>query len=272
MIKDNSITKIDYTDTIPIKFFNPESNMVLGMDKFYKTLHCPVSSDLELQEAVVGDSGLYKVGSRQEFFIKAVGNRTWEIENKGCPGKFVKVDDDCITDSKITLGSPSGEDNTKWKISSEGKIESVHCEGKVLELEYEYDGAGIILALDREDSWSQEWSSRSNATRLLLNKGAPDAQQWKAFYKDGNYDFALLPGFPDKWDKMISKSAMQACDNSMNLLLGPTTSLGRLRTIADLVTEKGQDFMPGECCLDAATNSEFFGYRVRTKLSILLLS
>ena len=65
-------------------------------------------------------------------------------------------------------------------------------------------------------------------------------------------------------DKGLAKSAMYSCDESMSLLLGSTTSVGTLRAIADQTNdpEKGSEYMPGECCMDVATNSDFFGYRV----------
>ena len=65
-------------------------------------------------------------------------------------------------------------------------------------------------------------------------------------------------------DKGLAKSAMYSCDESMSLLLGSTTSVGTLRAIANLTNdpEKGSEYMPGECCMDDATNSDFFGYRV----------
>ena len=63
-------------------------------------------------------------------------------------------------------------------------------------------------------------------------------------------------------DKTLAKSAMSICDQTMSLLVGWTTSIGTLQAIADAVNEKGPQHMPGECCMDVATNSDFFGYRV----------
>ena len=69
---------------------------------------------------------------------------------------------------------------------------------------------------------------------------------------------------PSTDDKDLAKSAMYSCDESMSLLLGLTTSVGTLRAIADIINdpEKGIEYMPGKCCMDVATNSDFFGYRV----------
>ena len=63
-------------------------------------------------------------------------------------------------------------------------------------------------------------------------------------------------------DKDLAKSAMHSCDEAMSLLLGSTTSVGTLSKVATLVNNSGTEHMPGECCMDSATNSEFFGYRV----------
>ena len=93
---------------------------------------------------------------------------------------------------------------------------------------------------------------------------------------DGNYDYALLPGFPGDEincgdgsftldsleNKALPKSAMSSCDLSMSLLLGSTISLGTLTAITSLVSAKGTEHMPGNCCMDSPTNSDFFGYRV----------
>jgi hypothetical protein len=60
-----------------------------------------------------------------------------------------------------------------------------------------------------------------------------------------------------------STAAMAMCDVSMNFLLGTTVSLGNLRSTAITVNDLGPDRMPGECCLDTATTSEYLGYNVR---------
>mmetsp|Transcript_6098 Transcript_6098/g.13359 ORF Transcript_6098/g.13359 Transcript_6098/m.13359 type:complete len:2718 (-) Transcript_6098:69-8222(-) len=67
-------------------------------------------------------------------------------------------------------------------------------------------------------------------------------------------------------NKDIAKSAMYSCDASMSLLLGSSTSVGILSNIASLVNEKGSQYMPGTCCMDVPTNSQFFGYRYDPKL------
>ena len=56
-------------------------------------------------------------------------------------------------------------------------------------------------------------------------------------------------------DRALAKSAMHNCDASMSLLLGSQISVGTLKATADLITEKGPEYMPGYCCMDVATDS-----------------
>ncbi|EJK63848.1 hypothetical protein THAOC_15474, partial [Thalassiosira oceanica] len=57
-----------------------------------------------------------------------------------------------------------------------------------------------------------------------------------------------------------SAVAMQACDKSINILAGRSTSIGVLSAIAkELKSSNGTDGMPGHCCLDNALDSEHFG-------------
>lgn len=60
----------------------------------------------------------------------------------------------------------------------------------------------------------------------------------------------------------LVKDVLQTCDESMAFLLGEPTSVGTLRDIAKQVNENGPEFMPGMCCLDTPSNSEWFGYYV----------
>jgi len=70
-------------------------------------------------------------------------------------------------------------------------------------------------------------------------------------------------------DPVQYSQLMQNCDDSMALLLGASTSVGSLVKIVDAITKYGTDRMPGRCCLDDATNSEFIGYNVRMNIPFL---
>ena len=63
-------------------------------------------------------------------------------------------------------------------------------------------------------------------------------------------------------DPDLANKAMSICDESMSMLVGSQLSVGTLKEIADLVNEKGPNRMPGFCCMDTATNSDFFGFDV----------
>jgi len=56
---------------------------------------------------------------------------------------------------------------------------------------------------------------------------------------------------------------MKNCDDSMALLLGASTSIGSLVKIVKAIQDFGVGRMPGHCCLDDATTSDFLGYNVR---------
>lgn len=58
------------------------------------------------------------------------------------------------------------------------------------------------------------------------------------------------------------KNVMKSCDDSMTLLLGSSMSIGTLRAIANIVNEKGPQYMPGSCCLDNPLTSQYFGSNV----------
>ena len=122
--------------------------------------------------------------------------------------------------------------------------------------------------------WYQEWSVVSDSV-ILMEAGGNATQTWSPRFVDPGYELALHPGFPGDMeivdgesclastqDQYLGQSTMQSCDESMALLVGSKVSVGRLRAIADLIQEKGASRMPGYCCMDVATDSEFFGYNV----------
>ena len=64
----------------------------------------------------------------------------------------------------------------------------------------------------------------------------------------------------------LSREAMKACDDSMALLVGSSTSVGALARLAEVVNdpnvENARERMPVQCCLDTPLDSEYFGYNV----------
>ena len=64
----------------------------------------------------------------------------------------------------------------------------------------------------------------------------------------------------------LSREAMKACDDSMALLVGSSTSVGALARLAEVVNdpnvENARERLPVQCCLDTPLDSEYFGYNV----------
>lgn len=213
----------------------------------------------------------------QTFSLHKQASGNWAIFSEACINQGISTGISkllkCEHGQDIVFSPGAEEPYATWTLSGD-KIKSVECEGMVMVVEpllRSNGGAYIVLA--HENDWeNQSWSIKSHKTKLLTYTGAPE-QEWQAvFPQPNNYDMALQYGFPgavdpdgcleSTHDKDLAKSAMHVCDSSQSLLIGETTSVGTLRAVASLVNEKGPDYMPGECCMDVPTNSDFFGYRV----------
>ena len=70
-----------------------------------------------------------------------------------------------------------------------------------------------------------------------------------------------MPGdcLTSQYNTTLAEEGMTMCDRSMKFLLGNLMSLGALQAIADDIEENGPLRMPGRCCLDSSTTSEWFG-------------
>ena len=165
-----------------------------------------------------------------------------------------------ISDPLLTF-----EDSSKkqWKLSAFGSLESIGCPDEDL--------------LD-VSTWRV---TTNNVVLLKAGHHDPPTQMWSPVFAGTGYNLALLPGFrhnlvlpgfrdpgclTSSYDRSLAKSAMRSCDESMSYLLGMQVSVGRLKAIADLVTNDSSR-MPGYCCLDDAANSLFFGYAVSVNSS-----
>ena len=143
-----------------------------------------------------------------------------------------------------------------------------------------------IQANLKSDEGGQKWIARSNDVVLSQvgyeEKSGKNANQtWIPRFVDTGYSLGIHPGFPggttclssikdlplgclsSTEDRYLAKQAMRICDESMSFLVGSQLSVGTLRSIADSIQEDGPERMPGYCCMDVATNSEFWGYNVR---------
>ena len=125
-IKYDSITKIDYTETIPVQFINPETNAAIGLQSGGS---CTAERRLTWQSQNGGDD--------QSFYVKRItGASKWEIHSKSCPGMILEIGGGvCEVRAPIQL-SHYDEYNIlasqRWKFTK-GKIESAKCEGMVIE-------------------------------------------------------------------------------------------------------------------------------------------
>ena len=59
-----------------------------------------------------------------------------------------------------------------------------------------------------------------------------------------------------------AQKGMRTCDDSMELLLGNLMSVGTLQAITKDIEENGVERIPGYCCLDMATTSQYLGENV----------
>ena len=151
----------------------------------------------------------------------------------------------------------------QWKLSADGKFGSIGCPDEEL----------LDVSMLRVMT--------NNVVLLKAGHHNPQTQMLSPVFAGTGYNLALLPGFrhnlvlpgfrdpgclTSSYDRSLAKSAMRSCDESMSYLLGMQVSVGRLKAIADLVTNDSSR-MPGYCCLDDAANSLFFGYAVSVNSS-----
>lgn len=102
-------------------------------------------------------------------------------------------------------------------------------------------------------------------------RGGPDSCAselvWTPPY---SYEYSVDSGcLTSQMDSAVSSKAMQNCDESMALLVGSSLSVGSLSNLAKAISEEGSAKMPGLCCLDQATDSEFLGHNVRVSMMFL---
>jgi len=90
---------------------------------------------------------------------------TGVIESVACPGMVLNIDggsnSNCADETNIILWHESGVKWEKWMYSPKGKIISMYCEDKVLDIfnGSDDDGANIQLFHDTGDnSWNQKWN------------------------------------------------------------------------------------------------------------------
>ena len=196
----------------------------------------------------------------------------------------------CTNNTAVILREEGTEEDEKWIVTVGGTIENVKCKGMVIDISSYQDGANI-QDYKANNEWGQKWSIRSREVVLAATSDdksrTNNNQTWTPRFIDAGYDLGIHPGFPgvddttcagssclsSVMDRDLAKKAMGICDESMSFLVGSQLSVGTLKSIADSVESGGPERMPGYCCMDVATNSEFFGFNVSILIGrILILS
>jgi len=225
--------------------------------------------------SVVNDDGIIEEGVYKIFSVEYP---TFLVSLSMSAG------DACQSNTDIVLLEEEGQDYEKWKISPGGTIENFSCSNMVIDISSYKDGDNI-QSFEKNDEWGQKWTIQSSEVIIgqimdLEDGSEKNANQtWTPRFVDVGYDLGLHPGFPGTTDtcegqeclsstkdRDLAKEAMRICDESMSFLVGSQLSVGTLKAIADAIEEGGADHMPGYCCMDIASNSEYFGYNVRSSL------
>ena len=194
----------------------------------------------------------------------------------------------CSKNADVLLLKPNddAEQHQNWIIKGASIVnlcENNDQEIKKGSLSIDMTGAseGLTISVNiKNDETGQKWTVKSN--NVVLSRAGygenPEKNANQTFiphFVDSGYELGLLPGFPgvqdqcdvneclsSTKDRYLAKEAMRVCDESMSFLIGSELSLGTLKAVVDSIEENGPGRMPGYCCMDDATNSEFWGYNV----------
>ena len=192
----------------------------------------------------------------------------------------------CAENADILLQKPNENaiQHQKWVLKGRSIVNlCATSEVKKGSLSIDMTGAthgDSIQANIKSDDDGQKWTVKTNNV-VLSRVGYGDQsetnanQTWIPHFFDSGYDLGIHPGFPgakdtcdgkeclsSTHDPYLAKDAMRICDESMSFLVGTQLSVGTLKAIADSIEDDGAGAMPGFCCMDIATNSEFWGYDV----------
>ena len=145
IIEDNSITKNDHIETIPVTFINPESNLALSVGS------CGHGINVALASKEVDDS------DAQVYYLKRTMKNLWEIHSKKCPHYLVQLDGDCRLGEKVQLGWAV----QKVKVQLEGTNIMQLAEVEV------FDYADNNVALSKQATQSSIYPGEYPATRSV---------------------------------------------------------------------------------------------------------
>ena len=142
MVEDNSITKNDHIETIPVTFINPESNLDLSVGD------CDYGTNVAAKKINHNDA--------QAYYLKRTTKNLWEIHSKQCPDYLVQIDGHCLVGEKIKLGGAV----QKVKVKLEGTHYLHLADVQV------FDYANNNVALSKQATQSSTFYTESAARAL----------------------------------------------------------------------------------------------------------
>ncbi|EJK46009.1 hypothetical protein THAOC_35347, partial [Thalassiosira oceanica] len=149
-------------------------------------------------------------------------------------------------------------------------------------------GCGYVYAVEGDCTTECGTDGCSTTSKLYFTSWLPASfeyqtfripSKWSAVDHEPLYDSARpIPTglWNGDWNKVtdcqidLLEGVLQTCDDSMSLLLGDMTSLGTLQEINGAIQDHElgpEKAMPGSCCLDDPSTSEWFGYYYATSVT-----
>eukprot|EP00956_Cyclotella_meneghiniana_P041795 scaffold240115_cov36-Cyclotella_meneghiniana.AAC.2 len=252
-----------------------------------------ISYKVTVEEHTGGPSQLFKYrksGTDEE------GNAIFNIASVKHPNLYLSLSS-CSNNADMLLLQPNenAEQHQEWIIKGGSIVnlcekndanEEIRIKKGSLSIDMTGASSGVTIKANiKNDEGGQKWTVKSRDVVLSQagyeEKSEKNANQtWIPRFVDSGYELGLHPGFPgtattcdgkqcvsSAQDRHLAKEAMRICDESMSFLLGSQISVGTLKSIADSIEDDGPERMPGYCCMDDATNSEFWGYNFDPKLN-----
>ena len=158
--------------------------------------------------------------------------------------------------------------NQKWQYDGENRLKTPHDSSKCLDWDstannlYMYDcHGGNNQKFVLPSHWLPSIKEGSSSTEAELPRTYQVRPVQRGVWEKSN---------DNKCTVNMLRDVVGTCDESFSVLLGNATSVGTLRDIAHLVMEDGPKHMPGSCCLDSATSSEWFGANVGARKGVVV--
>ena len=191
------------------------------------------------------------------LFHSDLGNSTRQIKHGGL------CLDHNLQNGNVFMYPCHGDNNQQWQYDSENRLKTPHDSSKCLD----WDTVNNLFMYPCHGNDNQKFVLPSHWLPSIegLESSSTEAELPQTYQ--------VRPVQRGVWEKSnenvctvnMLRDVVGTCDESFSVLLGNATSVGTLRDIAHLVMEEGPKHMPGSCCLDSATSSEWFGANVGTR-------